>query len=117
VPDFNYPHCERPGRFTNWELLNIWLRRLFDAFDNVRRGKINVVTDVTLTANAASTTLAHPLIGPESFLEFQPLTANAKAEYVGASFRVSSQTAESCVIAHANNAQTDREFRVLIIGG
>lgn len=71
---------------------------------------------VTLTANAASTTITDARIRFDSFIGFQPTTANAAAElgagtlYVDDSGRVNG----SVTITHANNAQTDRTFKVLI---
>lgn len=82
---------------------------------NLMRGKLNVTGSVTLTANAASTTVAAPNIGPDSVILFSPKTANA-AGAVGTTY-VSSQTAEtSFTIAHANNAQVDKTFGYVILG-
>lgn len=76
-------------------------------------GKFNNVTEVTLTANAATTTFAHPLIGGFSLIVFTPLSANAKAE--GTPW-VSARDARTCTLNHANNAQTDRTYSVGIFG-
>jgi hypothetical protein len=76
------------------------------------RGKLNIQTEVTLTANAASTTLADDQITTHSTLVLVPLTANAAAAITTTWH--DAPTKGSCVINHANNAQTDRDFDVLI---
>jgi hypothetical protein len=82
---------------------------------NMLRGKLNVTGSVTLTANAASTTVNAPNIGPDSVILFSPTTANAAAALTG--MYISAQTAEtSFVITHANNAQADKTFGYVILG-
>lgn len=71
---------------------------------------------VTLTASVASTTLTNPLIRFDSPILLQPTTANAAAE-IGAGTMYISETGRvngSAVIVHANNAQTDRTFRLFV---
>ena len=77
------------------------------------RGKTNNVTEVTLDANSATTTLNHPLIGAFSGLFFTPLTANAQAI---ATPRPSAQGDGTCTLNHANDANADKTFKVLIVG-
>lgn len=78
------------------------------------QGKLNARTDVTLTANAASTTLQDPRIGAFSYIGLSPLTANAAGAL--ATTYVSSRTEGLCVFTHANTSTSDRQFMVLIIG-
>lgn len=88
------------------------------AINQILAGKLNAVTDVTLTANQATTVIEDPRIGVNSYLDFDPLTANAATEkeagtlYVLAANRIKGQA----TITHANNAQTDRSYKLLIIG-
>lgn len=77
-------------------------------------GKLNAVTQITLTANSATTTVTDARIGASTFFGFQPLTADAAAALGG--LYVSSQANGTATLAHANNAQSDRTFRVLLIG-
>lgn len=82
-----------------------------------QEGKLNCVGDVTLTANAASTTVnsgAALLCGPDSFIGLCPLTANAAAAL--ATTYTSARNNGSFVITHANNAQADREFTYSVLG-
>lgn len=81
--------------------------------NEVRDGKTNNVTEVTLTANAATTTLEHYLINPFSALLFEPLTANAQAV---AHPYPTNQTDGSVTLNHANNANADKTFKVVIVG-
>jgi len=77
-------------------------------------GRSNAVGSVTLTANAATTTVS-TTINANAGVFLMPKTANAAAAV--ATTRVTSVTAGSFVLTHANNAQTDREFFYLVIGG
>lgn len=88
-------------------------RKLAEATNGAIRGKTNNVITVTLTANAASTTIASPLIGPNSALLWSPTTANAAA--ISTPYP-SSRTSGSAVIAHANDANADKTFEVVIVG-
>lgn len=81
--------------------------------NEIRDGKTNNLTEVTLDANAATTTFSHPLIGAFSGLFFTPLTANAQAI---ATPRPSSQGDGACTLNHANDANADKTFKVLIVG-
>jgi hypothetical protein len=86
---------------------------------NTVAGCINSTTSITLTANAASTTLTDPNLTPEKFVNWDPLTANAAAELAAGTMYVltANRGAGSWTVTHANNAQVDRTFKVLIIGG
>lgn len=81
--------------------------------NELRDGKTNNITEVTLTANSATTTFEHPLINAFSGLFFEPLTANAQAI---AHPYPSGQTDGSVTLNHANNANADKTFKVLIVG-
>jgi len=95
---------------------------LAQASNRHNQGKFNCAVDFTLTANASSTTLNDNRITPFSVLVFMPTTANAAAElatlYVPEATMapVTGAAAGSAVVQHANNAQTDRSFRVGIFG-
>lgn len=89
------------------------LRRIVDVVRGLLAGKMNVVTSVTLTANAATTTLTDSRLGGASFVGFTPTTANAKAE--GTPY-VTAKAKGSCTLNHANNAQVDRTYDVVIFG-
>ena len=90
-------------------------RRLVETINRHNEGKINVVYGpFTLTANAASTTLTDSRISGQSWIGLSPQTSNAAASV--ATTYVSAQVAGSATVDHANNAQTDKTFNVLIIG-
>ncbi len=91
-----------------------WVRVMADRINNMLRGRLNVTLALTLTANAASTTITDARLGFFSAILFSPLTANAAAA-IGTTY-VSSQNNGSAVITHANNAQTDRSFTLVIVG-
>lgn len=84
--------------------------------DRVRAlaGKANNVTNVTLTANAATTVLKDPRLYVNSYIGFMPQTANAAS--AGASIYVDSQTKGSATIHHANDANLDKTYTLVIAG-
>lgn len=89
-------------------------RKQNEAIIAALRGKLNNRGAVTLTANAASTTLTDEKIGPDSVILLSPMTANAAAA-VGTTY-FSTPGTGSATINHANNAQVDRTFRYVILG-
>jgi len=97
-----------------------WARQISTVVNNVLRGKLNAVggTAFTLTANAGSTTLTDARLSIDSAVLFDPLTANAAAELAAGNMHVSAANRMngSWTVAHANNAQTDRSFRYVILG-
>lgn len=96
------------------------LRKTSKAINGLLQGKMNVVTSITLTANAAFTTLTDSRITNNSFIGFMPVTSNAAAAvsglYVTNQVGGTGNSQGSATINHANNAQTDKTFYVLIIG-
>lgn len=82
--------------------------------NNAVSGKLNVVGELTLTAGAATTTLSDPLITRASCLSLMPLTGNAAAALPTLYFDPTDSGV--VVIHHANNAQTDRTFRYIVMG-
>jgi len=94
-------------------------RSLDEQLRRINQGKINAITTVTLTANAATTVLTDARLAVGGFVEFDPLTANAATEKAAGTIYVleANRVKGAYTITHANNAQTDRKFRVLLIGG
>lgn len=82
--------------------------------NNVLQGKLNNTGTLTQAANAATTTLTDPRIGANSAILLMPRTANAATALVFTYF--DTFTDGSCVVHHANNAQTDRTFTYAVIG-
>lgn len=93
-----------------------WWRKIADFGNQILRGGLNNALDVTLTANAASTTVTDNRIGGSTRLAFAPMSANAAAELGAGTLYYDVPTQFSVVIHHANNAQTDRTLSVLIGG-
>ena len=84
------------------------------------RGKINALGErtFTLTANAATSTLTDERLTSDGVVIYDPLTANAAAELAAGTLYVLSANRNNgaWTVTHANNAQTDRDFRILMIG-
>lgn len=91
-------------------------RRIAQTANLALRGKLNATLAVTLAANQATTTVNDARITASSFVGFCPLTANAAAEIGAGGLYVSALADGQLTLTHANNAQTDRDFRLLIIG-
>lgn len=92
------------------------VRRIIASLNAALGGKLNCTIDVTLTASAASTTVTDARIGFYSALIPMPTTANAAAEIGAGGMYIDTLKKGSAVIHHANNTQTDRSFRFIIIG-
>lgn len=114
----DYPDCD--GYSDNYPRL---LQSIVRTVRGIMQGKTNNAYSVTLTANSATTvvSVSQNDIGPYSTILFMPLTANAATEFGAGTMYVSSITANpngtsSFTITHVNNAQTDRDFRYVIIG-
>lgn len=90
--------------------------RLVRRINELLQGRLNVTLDVTLTASSASTTVVDARLSGQSFIGFMPRTANAAAELGAGGLFISARATGQVTIAHANNAQTDRDFTLLIIG-
>lgn len=79
-------------------------------------GRLNAFKDITLTASSLTTTITDSRIGVNTSLMFMPQTANAAAALSTLYVPTATMKKGSAVIQHASNVQTDRSFRVLIIG-
>ena len=91
---------------------------MWEVMAQVRRGKMDAITELTLTANAATSTLAWKGLSPQSVVIFDPKTANAAAELAAGTMYVltANRGNDSWTVTHANNAQADRSFQVCILG-
>ena len=96
-------------------------RKLARGINTLLKGKMNAVTSITLQPNSATTTLTDERITSNSFIGFMPTSASAAianptiwvsgrkpADLVG--------TKGTATINHANTADTDKTFVLLIIG-
>lgn len=82
------------------------------------RGKIACTGKMTLLANVAATYLRDGRLGPNSVVTFDPLTADALAEYLGGSMYAPAANRKEgqWLIQHANDASEDRSFRYSVVG-
>src|SRR5207253_1321376 len=91
-------------------------RQVAAVVNRLGQGKLNCTGAVTLTANAASTTVTDPRATGSSVILLVARSANAAAEIGNGALYVSAGAKGSFTIAHANNAQTDRAFDYIVIG-
>jgi hypothetical protein len=97
---------------------NSEMRRQYEVLQQIRSGKLEVVGELTLTAGAATTAVTDIRVSPQSVILWHPRTANAAAEMAAGTMYVTDANMAngSFTVTHANNAQTDRDFRYAIIG-
>ena len=89
------------------------------AVNAILNGKINAFGSVTLTANAASTTVTDSRVSVNSAVFLFPQTANAAAEFGNGTVYIKPGdhvNKTSFKITHANNANADKTFSWLLIG-
>ena len=93
-------------------------RRSYEVLQQIKKGKTENVAEVTLTANAASTTISDIRISPQSVIVWHARTANAAAELGNGTLYITDANMSNgtAVVTHANNAQADRQYRIAIIG-
>lgn len=91
------------------------LFRIVQAIRQLIQGRNDAVLQVTLTANAGSTVVSWINCSTDSKVFLSPTTANAAAAL--STTRITAKAQGSFTITHANNAQTDRIFDVLVTGG
>lgn len=105
---------------SRWYNKDEFFRKVIDAVNNLIDGKVESNSEITLTANQASTVVTDYRVGKDSVILFMPLTANAATELYGATMYVASANIDprsnQFTITHANNAQPDRTFRYVILG-
>lgn len=92
------------------------IRKLVDSINNIINGRTENVGQVTLTANAASTTVTNENISEGSEIMLSPKTSNAAAALATTYIPEATILNGSFVIQHANNAQTDRDFGYAWVG-
>lgn len=97
------------------KVADIW-RRLSDCVNEVLHGGQNNVLDVTLTANAATTTVTDNRIGGSSRPTLQAMSASAATEAASGNLYVAAPTQFNVVIHHTNSAVTDRNFSMMLGG-
>ena len=92
-------------------------RMIARAVSLAQDGQVDVTQNITLVANAATTTVVDSRIGPTTAALLQPTTAHAAAEIAaGGLFPSPITQAGTLTINHANNAQIDRTFVLMLIG-
>ena len=90
-------------------------RQIARSLNEVIAGRLDCVVDLTLDAGATSTTLIDSRANVWTAALMTPRTANAAAEMAaGGLYAVPSNG--TVTVYHANNAQTDRDFTIALIG-
>ena len=93
-------------------------RDIIDRIRDLIRGRSNATGQVTLTADATTTTLVGENVNENAQIFLTPRTANAAAALATTHASITRVSGVNTVtITHANNAQTDRTFGYVILGG
>jgi len=94
-----------------------WVERIARSVIGLLQGKLNASLAVTLASGAADTTVRDARISATSTLLLQPLTAHAAALlYASPYVLIGAQQIGQVVFNHANTANPDQTFNLLIIG-
>lgn len=109
-----FPSCPTDSGDSSNNSLHIWLKQVAHVAVGVLSGKTNNVGTVTLTPSSTSTTLIDPRLTINSFIKFDPLTANALADNPWSS--TANRANGQFIITHANTSSTDKTYRYLIVG-
>lgn len=93
-------------------------RQVAVAVNRTLSGRLNNTGDMTLAANSAATILKDQRLAPTSWIQFDPMTANAAAELAAGTMYVTAANRQTgaFTITHANAGTTDRTFRYAILG-
>lgn len=89
------------------------MRTTAEVVNSMLSGKLNTTVFLTLTANAATTTVMDPRISRQTTAAFSPTSANAAAEVPTLWVAM---TAKQMVVHHSSAASTDRTFNVSFVG-
>lgn len=94
------------------------MRFLAEAIRNIFFLRLDAVGEVTLSSSSSTTAVTDIRVTKDSGIVFQPMTANAAAEIGnGTMYTLEANMGEGAfTITHANNAQTDRVFRYIVMG-
>ena len=113
-----YQHTAPPPTVSSFQDVTSALRRLYDSIFRARQGKLDCITELTLTANSATTTFNDVRLSAQSVVTFDPKTANAAAELAAGTMYTltANRGSGTWTITNANNANADRTFQVSIIG-
>lgn len=90
-------------------------RQLGQAAQSAMAGKINAVTQITLTHGSTTTALIDSRVGANTFIGFSPRTANAVTALISGLY-VSAKVNGQATLTHASSANTDQTFDILLIG-
>lgn len=93
------------------------LARFNQAIRELVEGRMNAVNQVTLTPGAALTTVDWPNCSKDSIVILFPRTANAAAAVPTTYIGLTDIVQGGFTIRHANNAQVDKTFSFLCVGG
>ena len=90
--------------------------RLVRSVRDLFEGRSNAMGSFTCTENAATTTVTHPNVGPESRIMFAPTTSAAATEFGAGTIHISAKALGSFTVTHVNSATAGRTFDYAIIG-
>jgi len=90
--------------------------RIVAAVRQLMQGRSNATGSVTLSPNAASTSVAAPSCAPGAQVFLFPTTAHAAAELGNGTLYVSAVATRAFTLTHADNTQTDRTFSYVCLG-
>lgn len=92
-------------------------RDVASRLNNLLRGKINSVDDLTLSTGTSSTAVTDVNVGAESCILFMPTTAAAAAELVSGNMYVSATDTQTFTVEHGTSGTaSSRTFVYVVLG-
>ena len=93
------------------------LRDVASILNNVLKGKLNCVGDLTLNTGTSSTSVTDINCGADSFIYFMPTTSAAAVELATGNVYVSSRDTQTFTVEHGTSGTaSSRTFVYLVIG-
>lgn len=86
-----------------------------EAINNLLNKRMDAVGEVTLAANVTTTVVTDNRVTKNSVICLSPTTANAAGALATSYIADGGYATHEFTITHANNAQTDRTFRYIIL--
>lgn len=104
----------KPGLLRDITDMKSTLLKIIDFSNRLLIGKLNVSAEITLDTGTTQTQFKDSRLSISSFVQLMPLTSNAKTMMANIWF--SDQSNGVITINHTSSANTDLNYKILIIG-
>lgn len=91
-------------------------RHIAEVLRNIYSGRLDWGGEFTLTTSASTTTVIDTRVNVNKVVVWSPMTTNAAAALANTRIESAGYQDGQFVLTHANNGQTDRIFRYIVMG-